>query len=66
MNNEKWLNTKTLAKEFGIAESTQSRYRANRTIPFSKIGGFIFYSRDKIYEWLEKHSFDADGEMAHG
>ena len=36
MSDEKWLNTKTLAKEFGIAESTQSRYRANRTIPKAK------------------------------
>lgn len=61
MSNDKWLNTKTMAMEFGIAESTQSRYRAEKSIPYSKIGGFIFYSREKIYEWLEKHSFEVEG-----
>lgn len=66
MNNKKWINTKELAEEFGISESTQSRYRSKKTIPYSKIGGFIFYSREKIYEWMEKHSFEADGMVVNG
>jgi len=61
MQNSQWLNTKTLQEEFGIAESTQAKYRAEKTIPYSKIGGFIFYSREKIYQWLERHSFEAEG-----
>ena len=61
MQNSQWLNTETLKKEFGIAESTQAKYRAEKTIPYSKIGGFIFYSREKIYQWLERHSFEAEG-----
>lgn len=61
MNNRDWFNTDTLAKEFGIAKSTQAKYRAAKTIPYSKIGGFIYYSKKKIYEWLENHSFEAEG-----
>jgi len=61
MKDGNWLNTETLEVEFGIAKSTQAKYRSEKTIPYSKIGGFIFYSRQKIYEWLERHSFEAEG-----
>jgi len=61
MRNGNWLNTDTLEEEFGIAKSTQAKYRSDKTIPYSKVGGFIFYSREKIYQWLERHSFEAEG-----
>jgi len=61
MDNTKWLNTETLAQEFGIAGSTQAKMRKEKKIPYSKVGGFIFYSRKKIDEWLEQHSFEAQG-----
>ena len=61
MKNTNWLNTQTLQEEFGIAQSTQAKYRSNKTIPYSKVGGFIFYSREKIYQWLEKHNIEAEG-----
>ena len=60
MKNSDWLDTKQLKNEFGIAESTQAKYRSNKTIPYSKVGGFIFYSRKKIYEWLEQHALDTN------
>ncbi len=59
MNSSDWFNTKTLRAEFGIAESTQAKYRKNKNIPYTKIGGFIFYSRAKIYEWLDKNNLEA-------
>lgn len=58
MNNANYLNTEQLRKEFGIANSTQAKYRSEKTIPYIKIGGFVFYSREKIYAWLENHSFE--------
>jgi len=61
MNNQDWFNTETLALEFGIAKSTQAKYRSEKAIPYSKIGGFIYYSKKKIYEWLDNHSFEAEG-----
>jgi len=63
IQNENWLSVKQLAEEFGIAMSTQAKYRKLRIIPFSKIGGFIFYSRDKINEWLMRHTFEAEGAL---
>lgn len=61
MSNNEWINPKQLREEFGIAESTQAKYRRSRTIPFSKIGGFIFYSRVRIHEWLDMHTFTTKG-----
>jgi len=61
MSSNEWLNTKTLLEEFGIAVSTQAKYRQLKMIPYSKIGGFVFYSRTKINAWIEKHTFEADG-----
>ena len=61
MNNTDFFNTKTLRDEFGIAESTQARYRSLKKIPYLKVGGFIYYSKKKIYEWLENHSFETKG-----
>lgn len=61
MSSNEWLNTKTLLEEFGIAVSTQAKYRQLKMIPYSKIGGFVFYSRTKINAWIEKHTFKADG-----
>lgn len=58
MNSNKFLNTKELAAEYGIALSTQAKYRKNRVIPFIKLGGFVRYSREKIDQWLESHSFE--------
>lgn len=63
MNNKDWLNTKTLQEEFGMAISTQARYRQEKKIPYTKIGGFIFYSREKINEWLLKHTFETEGVL---
>ncbi len=51
-----WLDPKKLQEEFGISEQTQSKYRSEKKIPYSKIGGFIFYNRKKIYEWIESHT----------
>jgi len=61
MKNSDWLNPKMFVDEFGMSESTQARYRSEKKIPYSKVGGFIYYSRVKIYEWLENHTLEVVG-----
>lgn len=51
-----WLTPEDVEKEFNIKKSTQSSWRHQKKIPYSKIGGFILYSREKLYEWFEAHS----------
>ena len=56
MSNAKWIDTDGLEKEYGIKKSTQALYRSKKKIPYSKIGGFIYYDRNKIDKWIESHS----------
>ena len=53
---KQWLNTDDLEEEFGIKKSTQSNWRSKKKIPYSKLGGYIVYSREKINEWVESHA----------
>lgn len=61
MNSKKrWLNTKEVAEEYGIAINTQAQYRMRGAIPYSKINRIIRYDRLKLDEWLEKHSISCE------
>jgi len=57
--NSEWLSPKQFEAEFGISLSTQATYRSKKKIPYSKVGGFIYYSREKINSWLRQHTIDA-------
>ena len=55
-NQNRWINPKEFAKDYGIAESTQAKLRMRKEIPFSKIGNkFVRYDRRLIDEWFESH-----------
>ena len=60
LKSKKWLDVEDCASEYGIAPSTQALYRRERKIPFSKVGGFIRYSRAKLDEWLESHTIETE------
>ena len=53
---KRWLNTNDFAEEFGIKISTQAKMRKDKILPYSKIGGFIFYDRNLINKQFEKHN----------
>lgn len=56
VKNDRWMNQEELEAEFGITVSTQSLKRKKKELPFSKLGGFIYYDRIKIDELLENHA----------
>ena len=58
INNKQWLTPKELESEYGFSKSTQSKYRMNRKIPFSKIGKYIRYNRNEINQWLESNKVE--------
>jgi len=53
---KRWLNTQDFAEEFKIQISTQAKLRKQKILPYSKIGGFIFYDRILIDRQFEKHN----------
>ena len=56
--NKRWLTPSDFEKEFAIPRNSQCNLRSKKRIPYSKIGGYIRYDRDKINDWLENHCFD--------
>jgi hypothetical protein len=58
MLSEKWLNPQELEKALGIKKSTQAQLRTKGKIPYTKMGGFVYYNIDKIDQLLEKHSIE--------
>jgi hypothetical protein len=55
---KQWLSPSELAEEYGFPKSTQSKMRMQNsasTLPFSKVGKHIRYSRVAINAWLEEH-----------
>ena len=55
---KEWLSPLEFEEEFGIKISTQNKMRMKKTLPYSKIGKFVRYSRTKINQMFE------DAEMA--
>ncbi|MDQ7067756.1 MAG: DNA-binding protein [Sulfurimonas sp.] len=47
MTDEKYFNTQTLEEALGISKKSQAKYRADKKIPYSKIGGFVFYKKSR-------------------
>ncbi|MFW9627661.1 MAG: helix-turn-helix domain-containing protein [Sulfurospirillum sp.] len=61
MSLKRWINPKEFREEFGISENVQSTLRKEKRIPFSKIGGFVFYDRTIIDKWLENNCMNDMG-----
>ena len=49
---KKWLKTYEVKKVLAISSGTLQTLRSNGTIPFTKIGGIIYYNSDDIEKLL--------------
>ncbi|NJN27766.1 MAG: helix-turn-helix domain-containing protein [Cyclobacteriaceae bacterium] len=56
----KWLKSHEVMKLLLVSPGTLQNLRANGTLPFTKIGGAIFYNYDDIQQLLEKHKQNRD------
>lgn len=53
-----WLTPNDLEDEFNIKKGTQGNLRSDKKIPYTKIGNFIFYNREKLYKWFDAHHIE--------
>jgi hypothetical protein len=51
----KWLKSHQVQRMLGISPGTLQTLRINGTIPFSKVGGSIYYSSEDVQKVLEKN-----------
>jgi len=52
-NSTYFLQPKELQNIFGIAKSTQAKYRREKSIPYYKINGKVYYKKSEIDAWIE-------------
>ena len=53
--NKKWLKSQEVMKLLNISSSGLQNFRINNIIPYTKIGGIIYYSASDIDKILEKN-----------
>ena len=50
-----WIKSNEVMQKLGISPGTLQNFRINGTIPYSKLGGIIYYDEEKINEILENN-----------
>lgn len=54
-----WLKSHQVQRMLGISPGTLQNLRINGTLPYSKVGGVIFYDRKEIMEVMEMNKRNA-------
>ena len=52
---DKWIKSNAVMSKLGISPGTLQNFRINETIPFSKLGGIIYYDEEEIDEILKNN-----------
>ncbi len=52
---KKWLKSYEVRKLLGISPGTLQNLRVNGTLPYTKIGGIIFYDHEDIKKMMEEN-----------
>lgn len=53
VSNKSWLRSTEVRKMLNISPGTLQNLRINGTLPFRKVGGTMFYSREQIEKMME-------------
>ena len=51
----RWLSPAQLEAEYGFSVNRQARLRADKIIPYHKIGNYVRYDRSEIDRWIAEH-----------
>ena len=49
---DRWIKSNRVMGKLGISPGTLQNFRINGTIPFSKLGGIIYYDEEEIHNIL--------------
>jgi len=52
---KKWLKSPEVRELLGISPGTLQNLRVNGTLPFTKVGGMVYYQSDDILKMLEEN-----------
>lgn len=54
VTDRKWLKSNEVRKLLGLSNGTLQNLRINGTLPFTKIGGIMYYKYEDIHKMLDK------------
>ena len=54
-DNQVWLKSHHVQRMLGISAATLQNLRVNGTMPYSKVGGVIFYDKNEVLEVLNRN-----------
>ena len=57
--NKKWLKSADVRKMLNISPGTLQHLRVTRVLPFTKIGGLVYYDYAEVLKVLEKNKTEA-------
>lgn len=57
---KKWMKSTEVRELLNISPGTLQNMRVNGTLPYSKIGGAIYYAYDDIFKLLERNKRNSD------
>lgn len=57
---KRWLKSNEVKELLGISSGTLQNLRINKTLPYSKVHGTIFYTLDSIEKLLEENKSHAN------
>jgi hypothetical protein len=55
LHEKKWLRSGEVRKLLDISQGTLQNMRVNGTLPYSKMGGLLYYKSQDIYKILESN-----------
>ncbi|MBO0340218.1 MAG: helix-turn-helix domain-containing protein [Allomuricauda sp.] len=53
--NKRWMKSNEVRELLGISPGTLQNLRVNGTLPFTRIGGVLYYDHGEIMEILERN-----------
>lgn len=56
----KWLKSGEVRKLFALSHGTLLQMRVNGLLPYTKIGGVIYYEYDDIKKMIDRHKLNVD------
>ena len=63
---KKWLKSYEIRKLLGISPGTLQNLRINGTLPYTKIGGMMFYDYEDIKKMLKENQINNQFEFGRG
>lgn len=61
---DKWIKSNKVMDKLEISPGTLQNFRINDTIPYSKLGGILYYDEEKINEILLNNEIIFKGKAA--